>query len=83
MVFPSLGVGRLEPLPVVLQWFQPDLAASFIDAVGIGQRAWLPGTVDQHELGAIHLLVALGQQHPVGQVSEVAGVGLAGLDRLA
>ena len=51
--------------------------------VGIGQRPWLPAAADQHELGAISLLVALGQQDPVGQVGLLAGVGLAGLDGLA
>src|SRR5262245_62565577 len=84
LVVTCLGVELLEPSAIVGQWFQPDLAAPLVDSVGVGQRAWLPGTADQPELGAVLLLLlALGQQDPVGQVRVVAGVGLAGLDRLA
>jgi hypothetical protein len=43
--------------------------------VGIGQRPWLPAAAGEQELGAVQLLVALGQQDPVGQEGVVAGVG--------
>jgi hypothetical protein len=39
--------------------------------LGIGQRSGLPGAADQHDLGAVAMLVALGQHDSVGQAGVV------------
>lgn len=66
--------GSFEVAEVVGQGLETHGCSALIDALGVGQVAGLVDTFHSLDLGAVELGGAFGEEDPVGEVGDVAGL---------